>query len=71
MSMETPGPVCLLKAKGLEFVDALPVWQIGHLPILPMMEAGVPIEKIREWSVRIDADEEARAAERIYRETAR
>jgi hypothetical protein len=51
-------PVCLYKRKGIEAIDALQIWQIRHLPVVLMMEAGVPIEKVHEWSRRIRDDEE-------------
>jgi hypothetical protein len=54
-------PVCLYRAKGIEAIDALQTWQIRHLPVLLMMEAGVSLEKLEEWNKRIKADEAANA----------
>lgn len=50
-------PVCLYKRKGLETINALHTWQIRHLPVIAMMEAGVAIEQIRAWAARIEADD--------------
>ncbi len=50
-------PVCFYKRRGIEAIDALETWQIKHLPVVLMMEAGVPLEKIREWSARIEAED--------------
>ena len=51
-------PVCFYKRCGIEAVDALETWQIRYLPVLLMMEGGVSLEKIHEWSARIKAEDE-------------
>lgn len=53
-------PACLYKAKGIAAIDVLQTWQIRHIAVLPMMEAGVPVEKIHEWNARIEADDAKR-----------
>jgi hypothetical protein len=45
-------PVCLYNRKGIEAIDGLRTWQIRHLPVLAMMEAGVTVAKVKEWSAR-------------------
>lgn len=50
-------PVCLYKRKGIEAINELQTWQIRHLPVLLMMEAGVSVEQVHEWSRRIKDDE--------------
>lgn len=55
-------PACLYKAKGIAAIDALQTWQIRQIAVLPMMEAGVPVEKIREWNSRIESDDADRKA---------
>jgi len=63
------GPIqhLLYKKRGIEAIDGLHTWQIRHLPVLVMMDAGVPLEKVREWSKRIDEDDRQRASERTAR----
>lgn len=56
-------PVCLYKSKGIEAIDALHTWQIQHLPVLAMMEAGVSVEQIHAWQARIEAEQARLAGE--------
>jgi len=53
-------PVCLYKNRGLEAINSLHTWQIRHLPVISMMEAGVPLTQIRVWSKRIEDEDNQR-----------
>jgi len=55
--------VCLYQRRGIEAIDALHTWQLRHLPIVAMMGAGVTLDQVRAWQVRIVA-EDAELAER-------
>ncbi len=48
--------VCLYQHRGIEAIDKLHTWQLRHLPIVGMMEAGVTLEQVRVWQARIAAD---------------
>ena len=56
-------PVCLYKNKGIGAINELQPWQLRHLPILSMMEAGVSLEEVREWTKRIKLDDQQLARE--------
>jgi hypothetical protein len=55
--------VCLYQHRGIEAINALHTWQLRHLPIVAMMGAGVTLDQVRMWQVRIAA-EDAELAER-------
>jgi hypothetical protein len=55
--------VCLYQRRGIKAIDALHTWQLRHLPIVTMMGAGVTLDQVRAWQVRITA-EDAELAER-------
>jgi hypothetical protein len=54
--------VCLYRRMGIEAVDALHAWQLRHIPILAMMEAGVTLDQVRAWQARIEAEDAELAA---------
>ena len=65
-------PACLYKAKGIDAINALQTWQIRHISVLPMMEAGVPVDQVREWLRRImEDDARLKRADRAARAKAR
>lgn len=50
-------PVCLYKARGLDAINNLHTWQIRRLPVLLMVEAGVPLDQVRGWMRLIKQDD--------------
>ena len=55
-------PACLYRNRGIEAINALHTWQLRHLPILVMMEAGVTLDQVREWQARIETEDAERTA---------
>lgn len=51
--------VCLYQHRGITAIDALPIAELRHLPIVAMMGAGVTLEQVRVWQARIAADDAA------------
>jgi hypothetical protein len=54
--------VCLYQRRGIEAIDALHTWQLRHLPIVALMGAGVTLDQVRAWQVRIATDDVERDA---------
>jgi hypothetical protein len=54
--------VCLYRHRGIGAIDELHTWQLRHLPIVAMMGAGVTLEQVRAWQVRIAGEDAEFAA---------
>lgn len=54
--------VCLYQSRGIGALDELHPWQLRHLPLVALMGAGVPLEKVRGWQARIASDDRELAA---------
>ena len=55
-------PVCLFQHRGIGAIDTLHVWQLRHLPVVAMMEAGVTLRQVRAWQDRIAVEDAALVA---------
>jgi hypothetical protein len=54
--------VCLYQRRGIEAIDELHTWELRHLPIVALMEAGVTLAQVHAWQARIASEDAERAA---------